>query len=67
MLVGRSKATDALGLPGEPLKPQEYLIRYLPDTLVLLGCEAGRPASPSPRARGGQDSAGPWSSTAAAT
>ena len=41
VLVGRSQATDALGLPGEPLKPQEYIIRYLPDTLVLLGCEAG--------------------------
>ena len=41
VLVGRSQATDALGLPGEPLKPQEYLVRNLPDTLVLLGCEAG--------------------------
>ena len=48
VLVGRSQATDALGLPGEPLKPQEYLIRYLPDTLVLLGCEAkaARPLAP---------------------
>jgi hypothetical protein len=53
VLVGRSKATDALGLPGEPLKPQEYLIRYLPDTLVLLGRETGaqQPACPK-RANG---------------
>ena len=46
VLVGRSQATDALGLPGEPLKPQEYIVRYLPDTLVLLGCEAGAAAMP---------------------
>ena len=49
MLVGHSKATDALGLPGEPLKPQEYIIRYLPDTLVRLGCEAGAAKPISPR------------------
>jgi len=49
VLVGRSQATDALDLPGEPLKPQEYLIRYLPDTLVLLGCETGGAKPVPPR------------------
>ena len=37
ILVGESAATRTLGLPGEPLGPQEYLIRFLPRTLVLLG------------------------------
>ena len=37
VLVGESEATRALGLRGSDFKPQEYLIRFLPDTVVLLG------------------------------
>ena len=37
ILVGRSAATDKLGLEGGDLKSQEYLIRFLPAALVLLG------------------------------
>ena len=37
ILIGESAATRALGLPGRPFAPQEYLIRFLPDTLVLMG------------------------------
>ena len=64
VLVGRSQATDALGLPGEPLKPQEYIIRYLPDTLVLLGCEAGAARPFLATSHRGSSSVEPWSSTA---
>jgi len=37
VLVGESAATAPLGLEGEDFGPQEYLIRFLPDTIVLLG------------------------------
>ncbi len=37
ILVGASRATEELGLRNEQLKPQEYLIRFLPDALVLMG------------------------------
>ncbi len=37
ILVGESEATRALGVRAGDLRPQEYLIRFLPDTLVLLG------------------------------
>jgi len=37
ILVGESKATQALGLRNGDFKSQEYLIRFLPDTLVLMG------------------------------
>jgi hypothetical protein len=37
ILVGESAATRKLGLPGQELQPQEYLLRALPDTLVLMG------------------------------
>lgn len=37
ILVGESKATQALGLKTADFKPQEYLVRFLPDTLVLMG------------------------------
>ena len=37
LLVGESAATRALGLRGEDFAPQEYLIRVLPDTVVLMG------------------------------
>lgn len=37
ILVGESKATIALGLRNDTFQPREYLIRFLPDTLVLMG------------------------------
>jgi len=37
ILVGASKATQALGLSNRDFKTQEYLIRFLPDTLILMG------------------------------
>lgn len=37
ILVGESAATAALGLTGERLGAQEYVIRFLPRTLVLMG------------------------------
>jgi len=37
ILVGESAATRALGLRNSDFKHQEYLIRFLPDTLVLMG------------------------------
>lgn len=40
ILVGHSKATRSLALPTEQLKTQEYMIRFLPETLVLLGKES---------------------------
>ena len=37
LLVGDTAATAALGLKSDRLYSQEYLVRFLPDTLVLLG------------------------------
>ncbi len=37
ILVGESEAAAALGLKSADLKPQEYLIRFLPDALALVG------------------------------
>ncbi len=37
ILVGESAATRKLGLKGADFEPQEYLIRFLPDTIVLIG------------------------------
>lgn len=37
ILVGESAATKALGLDSHNFKPQGYLIRFLPNTLVLMG------------------------------
>jgi len=37
ILVGESKATQALGLKNADFKPQEYLVRFAPDLLVLMG------------------------------
>lgn len=37
ILVGESKATQAMGLRNRDFKSQEYLIRLLPDALVLIG------------------------------
>ncbi len=37
ILLGESKATKALKLPGKVLGPQEYLVKFDPQTLVLMG------------------------------
>ncbi len=37
ILVGESAATRALGLAGQDFPPDEYLIRFLPETIVLMG------------------------------
>ncbi len=37
ILVGESKATVSLGLKNNDFKAQEYLIRFLPGTLILMG------------------------------
>jgi hypothetical protein len=37
ILVGESRETLKLGLKGDDFKPQEYLIRLLPHTIVLIG------------------------------
>jgi len=37
VLVGASRRTEALGLRGADFKPQEYLIGFRPDALVLMG------------------------------
>ena len=37
ILVGESNATQELGLRNKDFKHQEYLIRFLPDTLILMG------------------------------
>jgi len=40
ILVGESTATRALGLTNDKFAQQEYLIRFLPGTLVLMGKDA---------------------------
>lgn len=37
VLVGESRATHALRLPGKPFEEEEYLIKFLPGVLVLMG------------------------------
>ena len=37
ILIGESKATRALGLKNADFKAQEYLVRLLPDAVVLIG------------------------------
>ncbi|MFC1738744.1 DUF4838 domain-containing protein [Planctomycetota bacterium] len=37
ILVGESPATRKLGLKADNFPPQEYLIRFLPETVVLIG------------------------------
>jgi len=37
VLVGESAATRDMGLTSERFDPQEYLIRFRPDTLILIG------------------------------
>ncbi|OGV65724.1 MAG: hypothetical protein A3K19_25875 [Lentisphaerae bacterium RIFOXYB12_FULL_65_16] len=40
ILVGESAATRALGLKSGDFKPQEHLVRFLPNTIVLMGRDA---------------------------
>lgn len=37
LLVGESQPTRALGVRNADFKPQEYLIRFLPDAIILAG------------------------------
>lgn len=37
ILIGESAATNKLGFNGDDLESQEYLIQFLPDTLILMG------------------------------
>ena len=37
ILVGESSATKKLGLKADNFPSQEYLIRFLPETIVLIG------------------------------
>ena len=37
ILVGTSRQTETLGLRNATFQPQEYLIRFRPDTLILMG------------------------------
>ena len=46
ILVGAGRLTEALGLRGDAFKPQEYLIAFRPDTLVLMGCDRRDDAYP---------------------
>jgi hypothetical protein len=39
VLVGESRAAASLGLRGSDFAPQEYLIRFQPGVLVLMGCD----------------------------
>lgn len=56
VLIGESRATQRVGLRNEDLASQEYLIRFLPDTLVLMGKDEDLPIrdvdKPLPRVRG---------------
>lgn len=40
ILVGESRATRELGLKNSDFLPQEYLIQFMPDKLVLMGRDA---------------------------
>jgi hypothetical protein len=37
LLVGASRSTEALGIDAGELQPQEYLIRFRPDGIILMG------------------------------
>ena len=45
ILIGESDATRKLGLRSRDFRTQEYLIRFLPDTVILMGRDKGRSAS----------------------
>lgn len=43
ILVGESEATRRLDVRSATFRPQEYLVRFLPDTLVLIGHDEDDP------------------------
>lgn len=45
ILVGESAATRAIGLTSDGFAPQEYVIRFEPDALVLMGRDSDEPAA----------------------
>ncbi|MCF7855497.1 MAG: DUF4838 domain-containing protein [Candidatus Pacebacteria bacterium] len=47
ILVGDSSATHALGLANDDFESQEYLIRFTPDTIVLMGRDKVKPGVPT--------------------
>ena len=49
VLIGESTATAALGLRGDAFARQEYLIRFLPDTIVLFGRDENNIGRGSPQ------------------
>ena len=51
ILVGESEATRALGLTSDSFEPQEYLIQFAGDDLILIGRDWPGPRD-SPQARG---------------
>ena len=51
ILIGESAATKALGLTNDGFKQQEYLIRFLPGTVVLMGKD--KRDAPSANSSGG--------------
>ena len=42
ILVGESKGTRALGIRSSDFEPTEYMIKFLPDRLVLIGLDGKR-------------------------
>lgn len=44
ILVGESAATRELGLTSDDFEPQEYVVQFAPDTLVLMGRDSDEPA-----------------------
>jgi len=48
ILMGESAATRVRGLTDSGFEPQEYLIRFAPNTLVLMGRDEPEPAVPVP-------------------
>lgn len=44
ILVGESEATRRLGLTSGAFEPQEYVVRFAPDTLILMGRDGDEPA-----------------------
>ena len=57
ILIGPSAAAKQLGLSGDDLKHQEYLVHFLPDAIVLMGKDKAEPV-PSPGASAPADANG---------
>ncbi len=48
ILVGESAATRALGIASDDIEPQEYVIQFRPNALVLIGRDWSEPTSGGP-------------------